>query len=196
MIKLVSPFRPATPEDASALAELANIAGDGLPLYVWTGLAQDGESPWETGRQRARRESGSFSYRNAVVHAEAGRIAACLIGYRLPDRPSPIDPASMPAMFVPLQELENLASGTWYVNVVASFPEYRGRGIGTSLLGIAEELAVAAGCPGLSLVVSNANRSALRLYERLGYVQKASRPLVREGWSHDGTAWLLLVRRF
>jgi hypothetical protein len=38
----------------------------------------------------------------------------------------------MPAMFVPLQELENLAPGTWYVNVLAAYPEHRSQGHGTS----------------------------------------------------------------
>lgn len=195
MIDSFAVCRAATTADADALAALANLAGDGLPLYLWTQLARPGESPWSVGRQRAQRESGSFSYRNAVVREEAGQVAACLIGYPLPDTPAPIDRAGMPALFVPLQELENLAPGTWYINVVASFPEFRGRGIGTALLEVAEELAIAAGCSGLSLVVSNANRGALRLYERVGYVTEASRPMIREGWSHDGTEWLLLVRR-
>ena len=41
-------------------------------------------------------------------------------------------------MFVPLQELENLAPGTWYVNVLAAYPEHRGQGYGTALLAVAE----------------------------------------------------------
>jgi len=44
----------------------------------------------------------------------------------------------MPALFVPLQKLENLAPDTWYVNVLAVLPEYRGAGLGTKLLGLAE----------------------------------------------------------
>ena len=55
------------------------------------------------------RESGSFSYRNAIVAEIDDRVIAGLIGYPLPDRPEPIDHDAMPAMFVPLQELENLA---------------------------------------------------------------------------------------
>ena len=39
-------------------------------------------------------------------------------------------------MFVPLQELENLAPGTWYVNVLAVHPPFRGLGLGTKLLGL------------------------------------------------------------
>ena len=35
MIELDPPYRRATPEDAGALAELINFAGEGLPLYLW-----------------------------------------------------------------------------------------------------------------------------------------------------------------
>ena len=45
--------------------------------YVWTRIAGPGGDPWAVGRQRARRETGSFSYRNAVVVEQpAGRVAA------------------------------------------------------------------------------------------------------------------------
>ena len=69
----------------------------------------------------------------------AGLVAG-LIGYALPDQPEAI-PETMPAMFVPLQELENLAPATWYVNVLAAYPEHRGRGYGGALLAVADRLA-------------------------------------------------------
>ena len=186
--------RPATRADASALAELVNIAGEGLPLYLWTGMAGAGQDPWEVGRQRAQRESGSFSYRNATMLEAAGEIIGCLVGYPLPDRPEPIGRDEMPAMFVPLQELENLACGTWYVNVLATYPRHRGHGHGTQLLGIAEEIASASGRNGLSVIVSDGNTGARRLYERCGYRRISDRPMVKENWRNPGDNWLLLVK--
>jgi ribosomal protein S18 acetylase RimI-like enzyme len=194
MIQLEPPFRPATQGDAPALTELVNFAGEGLPLYLWTRMAEAGESAWDVGRRRAMRETGSFSYRNATVAETGGRVIAGLIGYPLPDRPEAIDD-EMPPMFVPLQELENLAPGTWYVNVLATSPEYRNRGYGTRLLGIAERLAAAAGRPGLSIIVSDANAGARRLYERCGCSEVAQRPMVKEGWENPGENWVLLVKR-
>jgi ribosomal protein S18 acetylase RimI-like enzyme len=189
------PFRRATLDDAHALAELINFAGEGLPLYLWERMAGPGETAWDVGRQRARREEGSFSYRNAVVAEEAGRVVACLIGYPLPARPEPIDLAQMPPMFVPLQELENLAPGTWYVNVLATYPEHRGRGLGTRMLGMAERLAAAAKRGGPSIIVSDANTGARRLYERCGYVERAARAMVKDGWGDGpGKEWLLLAK--
>jgi len=192
-MQLTPPFRRATPNDAQALAELVDFASEGLALYLWTKIAGPGGDPWAVGRERALRGVGSFSYRNAVVMEREGRVAAGLIGYPLPDRPEPI-PHTMPPMFVPLQELENLAPGTWYVNVLAAYPEHRGHGHATTLLGVADTLAAEAGNSGLSIIVSDANVGARRLYERCGYREVARRAKIKESWRNDGGAWVLLTK--
>ena len=187
-----STFRPARIDDAAVLAELVNYAGEGLPLYLWGKLASVGETAWDVGRLRAARETGSFSYRNATIIDHADSVAGCLIGYTIPEVVEPV-PADMPAMFVPLQELENLAPGTWYVNVLAVLPPYRSRGLGTEMLQLAENLGREKSCRGMSVIVSNANHGARQLYKRLGYAETAQRPMVKEGWINDGTEWVLLT---
>jgi ribosomal protein S18 acetylase RimI-like enzyme len=186
-------FRPAVIEDAPILAELVNQAGEGLPLYLWGKMAAAGESAWDVGRRRAAREEGSFSYRNAVMIDHDGRCAGCLIGYEIPDDPKPIA-AGMPAMFVPLQELENLAPGTWYVNVLAVMPQFRGHGLGTKLLALADDTARALGKRGMSVIVTDTNRGARRLYERCGYRERATRPAVKEDWANDVRDLVLLTK--
>jgi ribosomal protein S18 acetylase RimI-like enzyme len=193
MITLTPPFRPAAVEDADILAELVNYAGEGLPEYLWATLAEPGEDPWQVGRQRAAREDGSFSYRNAIVIEHDNACAGALIGYEIADAPPPL-PDDMPAMFVPLQELENLAPGTWYVNVLAVRPPFRNKGLGTRLLDMAQKTARALGKRGLSVIVSDANSGARRLYERCGYVERASRPMVKEAWANEGRNWVLLTK--
>ena len=42
----------------------------------------------------------------------------------------------------PLVLLEAKAPGSWYVNVLATFPEFRRQGIGVQLLAVAERKAV------------------------------------------------------
>ncbi len=195
MIELAPPFRRARPEDAEALARLVNMAGEGFPLYLWGKLAEPGQDPWDVGRQRALREQGGFSYRNATVLEAEGAVAGCLIGYALPDRPEPIDYSVMPAMFVPMQELENLAPATWYVNVLAVDPRHRGRGMGSRLLALADRIAADLRLRGLSIIVSDANAGARRLYERCGYRETASRPMVKEAWENPGRNWVLLVKQ-
>lgn len=187
-------LREGRVEDADALAELINYAGEGLPLYLWGRMAEEGETAWDVGRRRARREEGAFSYKNALVADVGGAAAACLVGYRISDEPEPIDTDSIPPMVVPLVELENLVPGTWYVNVLAAKPEFRGQGIGTRLMQSAEEKTREAGCKVLSIIVSDANPGARRLYERCGCVEQASRPMVKGDWDNPGRNWVLLTK--
>jgi ribosomal protein S18 acetylase RimI-like enzyme len=195
MNELPTGFRAARLEDAFAMAELANMAGEGLPYYLWTGMASAGQSAWDVGRERARRESGSFSYRNTIVREDSGKVAASLVGYSLDDDPQPADYSDMPPMFVPLQQLEDLVPGTWYVNVLATFPEFQGKGYGKDLLHLAEAIALDSAKRGLSIIVADTNKGARRLYERLGYCEQARRPMVKEGWRHPGVNWVLLLKK-
>lgn len=194
MLKLQPPHRYATPEDARVMAELVNIAGEGLPLYLWSKMAQDGQDPWEIGEARAKREEGSFSYRNTVLREAGGEVVAALIGYPLRQEPAPPNYEDMPALFVPLQQLEDELPGTWYLNVLATYPGHRGKGYGAELIGIAEQLAKDAERTAVSIIVSDVNTGARRLYERLGYEQRATRPMVKEEWKNQGENWVLLVR--
>lgn len=184
-------LRPAAASDVAQMAELVNYAGEGMPLHLWSKMAEPGEDPWAVGRERAARESGGFSYRNTTVCELDGQLVAALVGYRICPEPEPIT-TDMPPMLVPLQELENLVPRTWYVNVLASYPDYRGKGIGLSLLEAAESHAVANDCPGLSLIVSDGNTGARRLYDRFGFAEVATRPMVKEDWLNDGENWVLL----
>jgi ribosomal protein S18 acetylase RimI-like enzyme len=187
-------IRPAILQDARALADLVNSAGEGLPLYLWEKMAErSGEDPWSVGRAVVGREDGRISYRNAIIAEEDRTVAACLIGYPLSDEPEA--DANIPAMFIPLQQLENLAPGTWYVDVLASYPKWRKRGFGRVLLKHAEKLAIAAGVKkGISVIVADNNIAARRLYERMGYRQLADRPMVKGSWESPGSAWVLLLK--
>jgi len=193
-MQLQPPLRRATPADAPALADFVHFASEGLAYYLWTKMAGPGGDPWAIGRERAGRDGKGFSYRNAFLLEREGRVAAGLVGYPLPHTPEPM-PADMPAMFAPLQELENLAPGSWYVNVLAAYPEERGRGHGTALLGLADRLAAELGHAGMSIIVADTNTGARRLYERSGYREAARRAMVKEQWQHPGAEWVLLVKR-
>ncbi len=177
-------FRPATKADASALAVLVDIAGEGMPAYMWSTLKAPGQSVLEFGRERAARETGGFSWRNAVIAEIDGEIAASLVGYR----------DETPEIVRPLVRLEAKAPGSWYVNVLATFPEFRRRGIGGRLLAIAERMGREAAAPSLSVIVASWNEGAGRLYERAGYSTLASEPAILfPGCPHKGD-WVLMVR--
>lgn len=183
-------IRRATPGDAELIAVLANQAGEGMPLLVWQGLSEPGSDPWAIGRARAAGEEAGISWRNAWIAEVDAEPAGLLIAYRQPDAAEPVDP-EMPAMFVPLQELENEAPGTGYVYMLSTMPALQGRGVGGRLLDFAERYA---GPKGMSLIVSDANGGARRLYERHGYRVAARRTMVKEGWDNPGREWLLMVK--
>jgi ribosomal protein S18 acetylase RimI-like enzyme len=186
-------FRRATLADLAALAQLVEFAGEGLPLCLWTQMAAPGSDPWEVGRKRLSSETTDYSYRNALIAELGGKVAGALLGYPLRD-PEPIE-ENEHALLVPLHELMNRAPRTWYVHALAAYPEHRGRGVGAALLAEADKLAAAAGLSDLSLITSDTNTGARRLYERSGYREAARRKMVKQEWQHPGTDWVLMLKR-
>jgi ribosomal protein S18 acetylase RimI-like enzyme len=188
-------FRAATRADVASLAVLVDIAGEGLPAYMWSTLAAPGQSVLELGRERAGRDSGGgFSWKNAVVAEVNGEVAGGLVGYRLDDPYDLATLAEIPPVVQPLVKLEAKAPGSWYVNVLATFPEFRGLGIATTLLEIAESNANDAGARALSVIVAGWNEAAERLYRRAGYEAVATEPAIPfPRCPHEGD-WVLMVR--
>jgi ribosomal protein S18 acetylase RimI-like enzyme len=188
------PFRRATLADVAQLAELVEFASEGLALCLWTQLAGRGGDPWQVGRSRVSAEAGGISYRNALIAEPSGKTVGAVIGYPLGHKAEPIEPA-LPALLVPLHELMNMAPDTWYVHALAAYPEHRGSGLGTALLAEAGKLAVDAAKPGLSLIVSDTNAGARRLYERNGFREVARRRMVKQEWRHPGSEWVLMTKQ-
>ncbi|MGI3187111.1 GNAT family N-acetyltransferase [Nioella aestuarii] len=189
-LELDRPLRLARDTDAAQLAELVNFAGEGLPLHVWTGLASDGQDPWDVGRMRQAEKARQGKI---VVVDYGDGVVAGLTGYEIGNEPEPIGEDFL-ALFRPLQELENLALQSWYVNVLASYPEHRGKGIGSRLLDLADDIGRSCGLSRMSVIVASNNTGARRLYERHGYDEVASRPCVKEDWDTDTEHWVLLMK--
>ncbi|MEO1346745.1 MAG: GNAT family N-acetyltransferase [Pseudomonadota bacterium] len=190
MVELEKPLRLATEADAPQLAELVNFAGEGMPLHVWTSLAKDGEDPWEFGQRRQAKKAKEGEI--VVMDFGQGAVAG-LTGYVIGPDPEEIS-ADFPAMFSPLQELENQALNTWYINVLACYPEHRRRGYGAQLLRLAEDICQAKGLQRLSLIVASNNTGAKRLYERMGFVQSAKAKCIKDTWDTDMDHWELMLK--
>jgi len=187
-------IRDASAADARELAYLINLAGEGIPAYLWQSQAENGESPLAVGIRRAARPQGGFSYRHARVCVEAGRILGMLLAYPLPDPCETVDPDNYPALVVPLLELETGVPGSWYLNGIATLEDCRGRGIGRMLMLDSVQRARYAGCHQVSLIVASHNAQARRLYESLGFVERARRPLIPWPGSPPGGDWILMTR--
>lgn len=187
-------IRKAKVEDAPKLAELMNLAGEGIPAYLWERMADPGEEVMAFGARRVAGTESGFSYTNAYVAECEGAIAGMLLSYRLPDpyETGPLD--EIPAVVRPLVELEALVPGSWYVNAVATDSAYRRQGVGRILMEEAERLATETRAATLSLIVAEQNAAALQLYEKLGYQIRARRPIVQfPRCPHTGD-WILMIK--
>ena len=100
----------------------------------------------------------------------------------------------MPAFIESLVELEAMVTGHWYVNILATYPEYRGHGFGKALLTHAEGLAQITGARSMAVIVASENRKARRLHESVGYTEWARRPQAAFHGFRPGGEWLLLTK--
>ncbi len=186
-------IREAKASDAAHLVRFINMAADDLPLHFWRASVGPDGDPWAYGRERAARETGNFSYRNAWLAEVDGEVAACLLGYAADPEPAPITPDT-PPLFVPLLELEAMVPGSWYLNVLATYEAHRGKGCGSALLAKADEIARAGGHDTISLIAEDTHGDALRLYRAKGFQEIARRPLVKGDWQVEASEWILFTR--
>jgi ribosomal protein S18 acetylase RimI-like enzyme len=183
--------RPARKEDCGAIAALYSISSDGVADYIWTQLAEPGQDLLEVGRQRYEREGTAFSYENCTVVEMQGGVAGMLVAFPMhvePGGEEPDDPVLRP--YARLEE-----DNSYYVCGVALFPEYRGLGIGTRLMELAEQQAREKGFERLSLIVFEQNEGAKRLYDRLGYREVAREGIVPHPLIHYTGDAVLMVKQ-
>lgn len=160
--------RQARASDARALAQLIDTAGEGIPHWLWSQWCEGGQTPLDVGESRAQRETGGFSYTNAVVSLKDDEVVGMILSYPITEAPTD-DPNTLPAPIAPFVELEAKSIGSWYVNALAVRPEQRGKGIGRDLMRIAENLAKDQGFETVTIQVFEQNDGAYRLYRNIGY---------------------------
>jgi ribosomal protein S18 acetylase RimI-like enzyme len=144
---------------------LHSISSDGAADYIWTQLAEPGEHIVDVGERRYARENTAFSYQNCVVAEVDGSIEGMLVTFAIevPDNPEKeADPVL--ASYSKLEEYDS-----WYICVVALFESFRGKGLGSQFMPIAEQQARDRQFKKLSLIVFEENAGVKRFYDALGY---------------------------
>ena len=184
-------LRPATPDDAPAMAPMVDIAGHGLPMILWAALAENGQTPLDVGIARAASDVGPFSWRNATIAEIDGQIAGMISSYETGPTPIVVDPAT-PAIPRPLIALVNTVPLTRYINVLMTVDRFRRMGVACRLMAHAETIP---GPNGMSLIAADSNTGGRAFYRGLGYVEGARKPVVRDGWTTDTRDWILLTKR-
>ena len=187
-------IRKADITDCLAIAELSQMAGDGIPGYFWADSQKPGQSLEATGAELLQSETANFSYRNALVACEDDIVAGMILAYRLPAaEDNDEDPLDFPEFVRPLIELEQCVAGSFYVNLIATYPLFRGRGVATALLAETDRLALAAQSDLISIAVFATNPGAFQLYRRLGFETVERRAVIACDY-HPATEVLLMTK--
>ncbi|ALT00302.1 hypothetical protein AT746_03480 [Lacimicrobium alkaliphilum] len=173
-------IRPAKRTDALDLAQLIDIAGEGIPSYLWQQSCEKGQMALEYGCMRAQRESGGFSYRNARVATLNNEVVGMILDYPIsnPTEQDLKELHTLPEVVRPFVELEYQAGESYYINALAVYAPRRHLGIGKQLLKTAQKIAVQKGCHKLSVEVFSENQGAVALYKKMGFEVTASTPVL------------------
>ena len=188
----LSEIRAGRRDDAAQLAVLVDIASHGMASAMWREMSESGVPPAQIGRERATREVGGFSYRHAHIVELGGEIAGCSVSYWMERANS--DLSDVPPRVRELVELELQVPDHWYVNVLAVYPEYRGKGLGSQLLEHADSLGRDANSSGMAIIVASGNQGARRLYDRHGYRFLDQRQATPYPGGPSKQAWVLMAK--
>ena len=185
--------RAALKSDAAEIALLVNIAVHGGMARGWAHSeeAEGTYDPLEVGRLDMMSDD-EFGWRNCTMAEVDGEVTGMLLGYRKADEFTPVGP-EVTGFMRPIEELEADAHGTWFISMLGVHVGWRGKGVGSELLEVADHKRAQTKARGTALIVEDANNGARQLYERRGYGVRATRPMVRGGNAH-GRDWLLMVK--
>ncbi|TCS63175.1 acetyltransferase (GNAT) family protein [Primorskyibacter sedentarius] len=189
-IATIPPLRLFHPEDATTVARLNDMASGGVLFNIWTKATGEDGDPWEQGRLQQIDQVNSGWV--VIVLDQGNGVEAVLMGQ--PHTKEPVSTEGVDPIWVPLMELENLVPGSWCINVIATLPEYRGKGHAAMLVKQAEALARDGRHASLALVVADENVGAIRLYHNCGFSQVARRPMVKGDWDGPGGDWILMLK--
>ena len=188
--------RAALKSDAAEIALLVNIAVHGGMVRGWANSddARGTYEPLEVGRLEMMRDDTEFGWTSATMAEVDGEVVGMVLGYRKADAFEPV-PASVTGFMRPIEELEAEANGTWFISMLGVHVRWRGKGVGSQLLDVAEVQRAQTEAKGVSLIVEDVNDGARRLYERRGFAVRASRPMIPwPGGKAPGRDWLLMVK--
>jgi len=180
-------LRPAKPEDARQIATLIDMAANGLEKWEWHSrltpqLKAQGKQPLDIGMEDVLKPGHYNSYKNATVaeitQGKKVKLAGVSLNHIISRQTAAEREALSPVDRV-FADLKHHAVGSFYIDILACFPEFRSRGLGSRLIQDAVEKAHAAGCQKICLLAFEENEAAVRLYERKGFQEIRKLPVAR-----------------
>lgn len=193
-------IRDGTRADSAELARLAIMAGHGLLDVFYRDLIP-GMSTEDIVAQRRMTWPGSWAA------AERWRIAVSADGRTLGGlnafphdvlsnaQPDPLMGPERRDAAAALGRLEEEQTpGSFYINMIAVFPERRSGGVGSVLMAEAERLARAAGFGRMTLSTFAADHKLVSFYRRHGFEIVATAPIAPHPWLEHGGDWAVMAR--
>lgn len=178
----------ATPDDAPMIAQaILEAVGEGLVANM-AGSTHTREDVAGIFTRLARRDDTQYSYQNSRIALVEGKKAGVCISYdggnlKSLRRPFFQEANRVLGWNISAEEIDSLPGETvpeeFYLDTVATLPEFRGRGVASALIKDANKKANAVNLP-LGLLVSDHNPKARRLYDSLGFRPVGSRPFAGE----------------
>lgn len=178
-------IRPATLEDIEAASELLYLSGPAMFGYFF---ASEPPLTLEFIRLLYQKPDVLFSYKNALVDVQDGRIGGLILGARSGEM------AAMEKNLMKYGQEMMKKAGLWrglkmmfhsglgkvlfsgperdddyYISNLAVLPDRQGQGLGRKLLEAAQVQAQSLGCTSLSLLVETPNLRAKGLYDSFGF---------------------------
>jgi ribosomal protein S18 acetylase RimI-like enzyme len=164
-------YRPAEKEDSMKLAELINIASDGVVEYLFHDLIP-GMAPVQVVAHNLENDNYPHSYKSAIVaEAENGVVGMALTYpssyHKITDEMRAFFPAERLARFEDFYAAR--VEDSLFLDALGVDASYRRQGIGTKLVELTKEKTRKNGYEMLSLIVFADNAPALALYKSLGF---------------------------
>jgi ribosomal protein S18 acetylase RimI-like enzyme len=164
-------YRPADKEDSARLAELINMASDGVVEYLFHELIP-GMTPVQTVAHNLENDSHPHSYKSAMVAADENDVVGMALSYpssyhKITDEMRAFFPAERLACFEDFYSAR--VENSLFLDALGVDATCRRQGIGTRLVELTREKARKSGYEQLSLIAFADNAPALALYRLLGF---------------------------
>ena len=188
-------YRQGKKEDSQRIAELDYIASDGAVEYLFHDLVP-GRSAMQLLSDGLQQDIFPHTFRSSIVAISDQKIVGMALSY----------PAQFHCItnelenFLPEDRLERFrdfyssrVEGSYFLDAMSVDEDYRGKGIGKTLLDQTKDKARTEGFTELSLIVFADNTTAINLYEQSGFKRVKSIKLeAHELIPHEGGCILMV----
>lgn len=164
-------IREATKDDAGVIARVVLLA-----IGVDLELTPNHDSPfnYELVKALAEREDSQYSYKNCYIYEVGSEVAGVICSYdggRLQElRKALFEELEQSGRELGKEITDECEKGELYIDSLAVFKEYRGRGIASKLIDAVYKKAQQLKISKLGLLLDDENHNAATLYQKLGFV--------------------------